>query len=356
MKLHGFLALLALATLASPCPAAAQSPAVPVMGFLNIGSSRQFAPFLKAFHNGLEAAGFAEGRNLAIEYRWAEGNYDLVREQAADLVRRRVVLIVATGGTGTALAAKNATGSIPVLFLAGADPVAEGLVASFNRPGGNVTGVTLYTSALVSKRLEKLRDLLPGAATMAFLVNPKTVTAAGETEDVEKAARAAGLKVLVIDASAEDDLRAAFASATQNGIAAMLVSADPFFTRKRAQIVGLAAEHRLPVAYPWRQYVAAGGLMSYGPSISGAYCQIGDYAGRILKGAKPEELPVQIPTRFELVINLTTAKALGLEVPIPLQVTADEVIGEERDPSGDREAAGPGDSRTAARQHPCEAR
>ena len=326
MRRREFLTLLTGAAVAWPLSARPQSPGMPVIGFLNIGSSRAFAAFLAAFHKGLNAAGYVEGRNVAIEYRWAEGNYDWLREHAADLVRRKVELIVATGGLVSALAAKNATDTIPVLFVGGIDPVAEGLVASINRPGGNATGVNLNASELTPKRLELLRELVPGTVKFAALLNPKTRAAQFERPDLERAAEKMQLQLSVLEASTEDDLRSAFDAAAAAGVGALVVSNDGFFTSRRAQIIGLAASHKLPVIYGLREYAAAGGLMTYGPSIPDAYRQIGDYAVRILKGAKPGDLPVQQPKTFELVVNLKTAKALGIEVPYPLLITANEVI------------------------------
>jgi putative tryptophan/tyrosine transport system substrate-binding protein len=309
-----------------PLSARAQQPAMPVVGFLNIASPRAFAGFVAAFHRGLNAGGYVEGRNVAIEYRWAEGDFDRLREQAADLVRRHVAVLVATGGTTTALLAKNATATIPVLFISGANPVDEGLVTSFSRPEGNATGVSVYTSELVGKRLQLLRELLPRGAMVALLGNPTGVVHKRETKDLEQAADAAGLQLLILEVTAESGFEAAFASVLQQRAGGLFVSADAFFTSKRDQIIEFAARHRLPAAYPWREYALAGGLMSYGASIPDAYRLIGDYAARILKGANPGDLPVQQPTTFDLVLNVKTAKALGLQIPATLLAIADEVI------------------------------
>jgi putative ABC transport system substrate-binding protein len=325
MKRREFIALLGAAA-AWPFSVHAQQPAMPVIGFLNIASSRAFAGFVAAFQGGLNAGGYVEGRNVAIEYRWAEGDFGRLREQAADLVRRHVAVIVATGGTTTALVAKNATETIPVLFISGANPVDEGLVTSFSRPEGNATGVSVYTSELVGKRLQLLRELLPMGEMVALLGNPTGVVYKRETQDLEQAADAAGLQLLVLEVTAESGFDAAFASILQQRASGLFVSADAFFTSKRDQIIEFAARHRLPAAYPWREYALAGGLMSYGASIPDAYRLIGDYAARILKGVKPADLPVEQPTKFELVINLKTARALGLDVPPTLLATADEVI------------------------------
>jgi putative tryptophan/tyrosine transport system substrate-binding protein len=328
MRRREFLTHLTGALLAWPTIAAAQAPNIPVIGFLNPGTQRPFSSFLAAFHKGLNAAGFVEGRNVLIEYRWAEGEFSRSRlsEQAAGLVRRRVTLIVATGGTASAVAAKQATDTIPILFIGGADPVSVGLVSSLARPTGNATGVSVYTSALIEKRLELLGELVPAAKTIVALANPEGVVYKVEEADLKSAAEALGIQLLASEASSESGIEKAFVYAEAQRAGAMLVSADPFFTSKRTKIVELAAIHRLPVAYPWREYVVAGGLMSYGPSITEAYRQIGEYAGRILRGAKPQDLPVQMPTRFEAVINKKTAQGLGLEIPVPLLIMADEVI------------------------------
>jgi ABC-type uncharacterized transport system substrate-binding protein len=325
VKRRKFIALLGSAALAWPLAARAQQ-ATPVIGFLNIASPGAFAGFVAAFHRGLNAGGYVESRNVTIEYRWAEGDYDRLREYAADLVKRQVALIVATGGTTTALVAKNATGTIPILFISGANPVDQGLVTSFGRPDGNATGVSVYTSELVGKRLQLLRELLPRATMIAVLGNPTGVVHKLEAKDLQQVADAAGLKLLILEVTAESGFEAAFALADQQRADGLFVSADAFFTSQRNQIIELAARHRLPAAYPWREYALAGGLMSYGSSITDAYRLIGEYAGRILKGAKPIDLPVIQPTKFELVTNLKTAKTLGLEIPAKLLALADEVI------------------------------
>jgi putative tryptophan/tyrosine transport system substrate-binding protein len=326
MRRREFITVVGGAAAAWPLSARAQQPAMPVVGFLNIASPRAFAGFVAAFHRGLNAGGYVEGRNVAIEYRWAEGDFDRLREQAADLVRRHVAVLVATGGTTTALLAKNATATIPVLFISGANPVDEGLVTSFSRPEGNATGVSVYTSELVGKRLQLLRELLPRGAMVALLGNPTGVVHKRETKDLEQAADAAGLQLLILEVTAESGFEAAFASVLQQRAGGLFVSADAFFTSKRDQIIEFAARHRLPAAYPWREYALAGGLMSYGASIPDAYRLIGDYAARILKGANPGDLPVQQPTTFDLVLNVKTAKALGLQIPATLLAIADEVI------------------------------
>jgi len=309
-----------------PLGVRAQAPAMPVIGVLSSASPGGFRQLLAAFRQGLSEAGYVDGKNLVIEYRWAEGHYERLPALAADLVRRQARLVVATGGTVSALAARSATGTIPLLFVSGVDPVQIGLVASLSRPGGHATGVTVYTAALVAKRLELLRELVPGAATIAVLVNPDGVSTASEIGDMEAGTRAAGVQLLVLKATSQSDIEAAFASAVQQRAGALLVSADPFFTSRRVQLIALAARHAVPVAYPWRVYAESGGLMSYGPSLTWAYHQNGVYAGRILKGAKPGDLPVQLPTKFDLVVNLKTAKALGLTVSRTLLAGADELV------------------------------
>jgi putative tryptophan/tyrosine transport system substrate-binding protein len=309
-----------------PLEASAQDPAVPLIGFLNSASPGPFARLVDAFRHGLREGGFVEGRNVAIEYRWADGHFTKLPELAADLVHRRVSLIVATGGTVSARAAKEATATIPILFIVGPNPIGDGLVTSLNRPGGNATGVALYTSDLLPKRLELLEKLLPGAARIAVLVNPSDAAHELETKYVEDAMRVTGQQMVLLKASAERDFEPALVSAVQQRADALLVSANPFFTQRRVQLVALAARHAIPAGYPWREYTDSGGLMSYGPSITGAYHLIGRYASRILNGEKPTDLPVQAPTSYELVINLKTAKALGLEVPPTLLAFANEVI------------------------------
>jgi putative ABC transport system substrate-binding protein len=289
------------------------------------GFTAHIAPLTAAFRDGLQSQGYAEGRNVFIDYRWAEGHYDELPALAAALVRRPVDLIAAAGGVLSAQAAKSATSTIPVLFVAGFDPVQLDLVASLNKPGGNLTGVSVLTTELAAKRLELLHDLLPSAQTIALLVNPGSVASAIEAKDTAAAAQRWGIEVLVLEAATDRDLEAAFASAAMKRASALLVSADPFFTLRRAELVALAARHALPAMYPWREYVEAGGLLSYGTELTWAYHQIGVYAGRIIK-ATPAELPVHQPTDFDLVINLNTAKALGLTVPSLLLVRANKTI------------------------------
>jgi putative ABC transport system substrate-binding protein len=294
-----------------------QEPRVPVIGFLHPGSSDQFAPLLDAFRQGLNDGGngYVEGRNVAIEYRWADGQSARLPELAADLVRRRVSLIAATGGSVSAHAAKTATTTIPVLFIGGPDPVADGLVSSLNSPNGNLTGLAMKTSELIPKRLQLLLELIPGAMKIALLTDPTGVGADELAKDFEATARAFGRQPILLNTSSESDLEAAFASAAQHRADGLLVVPSAFFTNRRSQIVALAARHALPAAYAWREFVEAGGLLSYGPSIAWAYRQIGQYASHILKGQKPRDLPVQTPTTFERIINIRVAKALGLTIP-----------------------------------------
>ena len=306
--------------------ARAQDLALPVVGFLNSGSAHAFQRHLDAFRQGLKEAGYVEGRNVAIDFRWADGQQARLPELAAALVRRRVSLIAATGGSMSAHAATSATASIPILFIAGPDPVADGLVQSLNRPGGNATGFAMMTSQLMPKRLELLLELVPKASTIALLLNAAGVGADAVGNDVEVAIRTFGRRMVLLKVSTESDLEAAFVSAVRQRADALLVSPSAVFMDRRAQIVTLAALYALPAAYPWREYVDAGGLISYGPSVERAYYQTGQYAGRILKGEKPANLPVQQPVKFETVLNLKTAKALGLAVPDRALVRADEVI------------------------------
>jgi putative tryptophan/tyrosine transport system substrate-binding protein len=326
MRRRDFITLLGGAAAAWPIAASAQDRTVPLIGFLNSASPGPFARLTDAFRQGLRVGGYVEGRNVRIEYRWAEGEFARLPELAADLVHRRVSLIVATGGTVSARAAKGATATIPILFIVGPNPIGDGLVTSLNRPSGNATGVALYTSDLLPKRMELLEKLLPRATRIALLVNPSDAAHEFEAKYVEDAVRVTGQQMVLLKASTERDFEPALVSAAQQRADALLVSANPFFTQQRVQLVALAARHAIPAGYPWREYTESGGLMSYGPSIAGAYHLIGRYASRILNGEKPTDLPVQGPTSYELVINLKTAKALGLEVPPSLLAFADEVI------------------------------
>ena len=303
--------------------ARAQQPAIPAIGFL---SSAVSGPGNLAFRKGLSHAGYVSGQNVIIEIREAKGRYDQLATLAADLVRRKVNVIVAAGGLVSARAAIAATTTIPILFIAGFDPMKLGLVSSFNRPGGNATGVSIYTTELLAKRLELLRELLPRASRIALLINADNVVSEIEADDMEMLARAAGLRLIIVKANAATGFEGAFSAAATDRADALLVSADPFFTIQRTRIVALAARHRLPAAYPWLEYVEAGGLMSYGPILLDAYQQIGVYAGRILQGERAGDLPVQLPLKFELGINLGTAKALNLMVPRVTLFRADRLI------------------------------
>jgi putative ABC transport system substrate-binding protein len=321
-----FITLVGGAAVAWPLAARAQQPATPVIGFLSSGSPRTFVNFLKAFHAGLSDEGFVERRNVAIVYRWAEGHFDELDALATELVAEGAAVIAATGGVRSAEAAKNATTTIPVVFVIGFDPVKVGLVASFNKPGGNLTGTTIITTELATKRLSLLYDLDPGMRNVAILVNPESMRADVEIENVIVAARDTGRPLFVLRASSISEIDAAFASLAEQQLRALIISAAPFFMTRRAQLVGLAASHKMPVVYPFREFVDDGGLMSYGPSLTSAYRRAGVYAGRILKGAKPGELPIESPSRFEFLINLKTAKTLNLTIPPGVLAIADEVI------------------------------
>jgi putative ABC transport system substrate-binding protein len=306
-------------------PLFSQQKATPVIGFLSSTSPGPFASYVAAFGQGLSQTGWVEGQNVAIEYRWAEGHYDRLPALAADLVDHKVAVIATSGGDFSALAAKNATSSIPIVFLGGGDPVEQGLVASLAAPGGNLTGVTLITVELWGKRVELISELVPETSTLAQLVNPKWPNAERTTAAVHEAAHAKGLLHRILEASTESDIDTAFASLTERHPRALLVG-DPSFLSRREQIVALAARYAVPTIYDWREYVSAGGLISYGTNLTDTYRNVGTYVGKILKGAKPADLPVQQPTTFELVVNLKTAKALGLTVPPSILARADEVI------------------------------
>ena len=325
MRRREFITLMGASMAAWPRAARTQQPAMPVIGFLNSASPEAHAPKITAFRQGLKEAGYVEGHNVAIEYRSAEGHYDRLPALAADLVRRQVAEIVALG-TPAALAAKAASSTIPIVINVGIDPAQIGLVASFNRPGGNVTGLAVLTVELAAKQLEVLHELLRTSAAVALLVNPNTAVTEPVIKGVRDAARSLGLQLHILNASTEGEIDAAFGKLIELRAGALVVGGDPFFNSRRDQIVALAARHALPAIYEWREFVVAGGLMSYGTDLADAYRQVGIYAGKILKGAKPADLPVERVVRLELVINLKTAKTLGLTFPITLLGRADEVI------------------------------
>jgi putative ABC transport system substrate-binding protein len=330
MKRREFIAVLGGAVAAlvlSPRAARAQRPAEPVIGFLHPASLNTYVDRLRAFHLGLKEAGYVEGENVAIIYRWAENQYGRLPELAADLARRRVAVIAAAGGVPSALAAKAATTTIPIAFAASEDPVRLGLVASLARPGGNLTGVNFFVGELVTKRLELLRELVPGTARVAVLVNPTNVTNTESTlKDAQSAARAMGLQIQVLNASTSREIDAAFATFGRERPDALFVGGDSLLVSRRVHLTQLAAHRSIPATYGVRDFVTAGGLMSYGPDINDTYRQLGAYTGRILQGAKPTDLPVVQASKFELVINTQTAHMLGLTVPPSLLALADEVI------------------------------
>jgi putative tryptophan/tyrosine transport system substrate-binding protein len=324
MRRRDFIAGLGGAV-AWPLVVRAQQSPPPVIGFLVAARPETYAPIVAAVRQGLSEAGYVEGRNLAIEYRWGEDDYDRLPALAADLVRRQVAVIIAFGPP-PAKAAKAATAIIPIVFATGGDPVKDGLVASISRPGGNATGVTSLTPALGAKRLELMHELVPKATAVGVLVNPNNPISKAQFQDLQETAHAIGQQFTVLNASTEHDLDMAFSTLLERGCGGLVVSGDPFFTAQRERIVALAARHAVPTIYQWREFAIAGGLVSYGPSLTDGYRRAGVYAGRILKGDKPADLPVEQPTRFEMVLNLKTAKTLGLEVPTSILLRADEVI------------------------------
>jgi putative ABC transport system substrate-binding protein len=325
MRRRDFIAVVAGLGATLPLVAHAQQPTMAVIGFLGTTTANDFADRVAAFREGLKQVGYIEGQNVAIEYRWPEGRYDRLPTLAADLVQRQVAVIVA-GGPPAAHATRAATSTIPIVFTSGDDPVGAGLVSSFNRPGGNITGVHLFLTELNAKKLGLMRDLLPHVNAMAVLLNPTSQNANPQAKELQTAARALGLQIDIFNASSESEIEAAFTTLVQQRLGALIVGNDPFFVSRREQIVALAASHSVPVVYDLREYADAGGLMTYGTNLKNAYRQAGVYVGRILNGEKPADLPVLRSTNFEFVINLKAAKALGLTFPPGLLAIADEVI------------------------------
>jgi putative ABC transport system substrate-binding protein len=326
MRRRSFISLLG-GTATWPLAARAQQPAMPVIGYLGSGSLEASAPYLIAFRKGLSDSGFVEGRNVAIEYHWAEGHYERMPEVAANLVSRKVAVIATPGNLPGTRAAKAATSTIPIVFGAGEDPVKAGLVASLGRPGGNATGINFFTGELVAKRLALLHELVPSAKRLAVFINPSDPPRAEVLRsDVQAAARDIGVQLQILDPSTSGDIDAAFAALVRERAEALFVGPDGFYNSRRVQLANMAAHHSIPTVFAVREYVEAGGLMSYGTNLADMYREVGAYCGRILKGAKPADLPVLQSTKFELVINLQTARMLGLDVPPTLLARADEVI------------------------------
>jgi putative ABC transport system substrate-binding protein len=324
MNRRAFISLLGGTAVAWPLAARAQQPAMPVIGFLRTAAAASSAHLVSAFRQGLGEVGFFEGQNVAVEYRWSDDQHDRLPGMAADLVRRRVAVIVTNGIAVPAV--KEATATIPIIFLTGYDPVRTGFVAGLNRPGGNLTGVVFTVTDLVAKQLGLLHELVPQAAVIAVLLDPTQLESDIESREAEAAARAIGRQILIVKASSEHEFNAAFATILQAGAGALLVGGSPVFINRRRQLVALVARHALPASYTTREYAEAGGLMSYGPSLTDAYRRAGTYAGRILKGEKPGDLPVELASKFDLVINLATAKGMGFDIPPTLLARADEVI------------------------------
>ena len=325
MRRRDFIITLIGVVTACPFVTRAQQTTTPLIGFLSSRSPNESEVLVAAFRQGLAEAGYVEGQNVHLAFRWAEGRYDRLPALAAELVKSQVAVIASVGGSVSGLAAKSATSTIPIVAVM-SDPVKAGLAASFNRPGGNLTAVSVLSSPLIGKRLQLLRELVPTATRIGVILNPKTPESAIQLEDSKEAAASLGEEMHVVNASSEQEIDSAFASLPREGIGALVSSVDPFFDTRRDQIIALAARYAVPTIYPQRAYTVAGGLISYAPSFSEAYRQAGIYAGRVLKGEKPANLPVVQVTKFELVINLKTAKALGLKVPVSMQLLADEVI------------------------------
>jgi putative ABC transport system substrate-binding protein len=324
MRRRQFVTIMAMAAVASALGARAQQPKMPVVGFLNAGSPDGYGPYATGFLKGLNEIGYVDGRNVTVDYQWARGQYDRVGLVAADLVRRKVAVIATN--TPTAPVAKAATTEIPIVFVSTGDPVTGGLVTSFNRPGGNLTGVGLLGPELETKRLELLHELVPGTTPIGVLVNPANPAADLQLRKLQEAAGVIRRQIDILRATTASEIDTAFEIAAKQGTAALLVVQDPFYNSRREQLVALAARHKKPVAYPLREFADMGGLMSYGHDLVDGYRQMGVYAGRVLKGEKPADLPVVQPTKFEFVINLKTAKTLALTIPASLLITADEVI------------------------------
>jgi putative ABC transport system substrate-binding protein len=326
MRRREFIALLGGTAAIWPLASGAQQSPMPVVGFLGTTTPDDFADRVAAFREGLKEVGYVEGQNVVIEYRWPEGHYDRLPALASDLVRRQVAVIAAVGGEPSALAAKAATTTIPIVFSIGGDPIRVGLVTNLNRPGGNITGVNFFQSDIGAKRLGLMHELLPKATVIGFLVNPTFTDAEAEIRDANEAAVRLGMQTHIVEARTVEEFDIAFATLAQQKVEAILLANDAFFLRERRRLIALAAHYDMPAVYNWREFAVDGGLMSYSPSLTQGYRQVGIYTGRILKGEKPANLPVQQPTKFEFVINLKTAKALGLTFPSGLIAIADEVI------------------------------
>lgn len=326
MRQRKFLSVLAGAVTAWPVAAQERPSAMPVIGFLSSRSPSESSGVLAAFRKGLNETGFSEGQNVVIAFRWAEGRYEQLPALASELAGLRVAILVAAGGPPSAFAAKAATSSIPIVFPGASDPVRLGLVASLNRPGGNITGISTFSTELAGKFAELIKEMLPQASSIAFLVNPTNPSGKIISSEAQAATKLLGIQLLVFEASTLDELEQAFAAMAKQRVEAVGIAGEPFFDSQRERIVALAARHRIPGCYPWREYVLAGGLMSYGANLPNSYREAGVYVGRILKGEKPADLPVLQPTKLELAINLKTAKGLGINVPPTLLARADEVI------------------------------
>jgi putative ABC transport system substrate-binding protein len=326
MRRREFITLLGGAAATWPLAAGAQQPAMPVIGFLNAGSPATFSELVAAFHRGLNEAGYVEGQNVLIEYRWAEGRYDRLPALAADLVNRRVAAIASTGGPVVVEAAAAATTTVPIVFLGSDVALKTGVITSLNRPSGNVTGVAMSTSALLSKCLQFLSELVPKEALIGVLVNPNTPSTIEDTKDIQTAARQIGRQILILAADKETEIDTAFAALADQRAAGLVVQGDILYTNRRNDFIALAARYSIPAIYMWSEFTAAGGLIAYGNSLAEGYRQVGTYTARILQGAKPTDLPVMQPTRFRLTINLRTANTLGLTIPPTMLILADEVI------------------------------